>query len=264
MENIREVKKIAQKYDISLLFDSARFAENAYFIKLRENGFKSKSILEIVKEMFKYADIMTMSSKKDANVNMGGFLAMKNKNLFDKASVYNIMFEGFITYGGLSGRDMEALAQGLREGVDIQYLESRINQVDYLGKKIINAGIEIQKPIGGHAIFVNASQVLPHVKREEFPAQTLAIELYLEAGIRAVEVGVIMADRDPQTRENRYPTHDFVRLSIPRRVYTYNHLDVVAVALSNVYSRRNRIKRGYKILKEAPIMRHFTIELEKL
>ncbi|MEA3317070.1 MAG: tryptophanase [Bacteroidota bacterium] len=263
IENIKEVRKVADKYDIPIIFDSARFAENAYFIKLREKGYKNKSIKEIVKEMFSFADAMTMSSKKDAIVNMGGFIAMRSEELFKKASVFNIMFEGFITYGGMSGRDMNALAQGLNEGTEFDYLETRINQVAYLGQKLVDFGIPVQKPFGGHAIFVDAKKILPNLPKEEYLAQTLAIELYLEAGIRGVEIGTLLADRDPETRENRYPDLELLRLAIPRRVYTNNHMDVIATALKNVFDRREQITKGLKITYEAPIMRHFTVELEK-
>lgn len=264
MQNIREVSVLAKKYGIMLIFDAARFAENAYFIKMREAGYENKSIIEIVREMFSYADAMTMSSKKDAIVNMGGFIGMRSEELFKKATVFNIMFEGYITYGGMSGRDMNALAQGLYEGTDFSYLETRMNQVAYLGNKLIEYGIPIQKPIGGHGIFINSCKFLEKVPREEFTAQTLAVELYLESGVRAVEIGTLLADRDPVTRENRFPKNEFVRLAIPRRVYTNNHMDVVAVALKNIYDRRDKITKGFKITREAPIMRHFTIELERV
>ena len=264
MQNIKDVHALARKYGIRVLFDSARFAENAYFIKTREEGYQDKSIREIVREMFGYADMMTMSSKKDAIVNMGGFIAFREEELFKKASVYNIMFEGYITYGGMSGRDMNALAQGLYEGTEYSYLDSRIRQVAYLGRKLEEYGIPTQKPFGGHAIFVDANSFLPELPREEFRAQTLAVELYMEAGVRAVEIGTLLADRDPETRENRYPDLELLRLTIPRRVYTNNHMDLVAAALKNVYDRRKEISRGLKIMHEAPIMRHFTVELEKV
>ncbi len=264
MQNLREVKQMAEKYGKMVIFDSARFAENAYFIKLREEGYADKSIKEIVKEMFSYADAMTMSSKKDAIVNMGGFIAMRNEELWRQASVFNIMFEGYVTYGGMSGRDMNALAQGLDEGTEFDYLETRIKQVEYLGSRLEEFGIPFQKPVGGHAIFVDAKKILPKLPKEEYVAQTLGVELYIEAGIRGVEIGTLLADRDPVTRENRYPALELLRLAIPRRVYTNNHMDVIAVALKNVYDRRNEITKGLKILREAPIMRHFTVELEKL
>lgn len=264
MQNLREVKALADKYGIPVCFDSARFAENAYFIKLREPGYAEKSIREIVAEMYSYADLATMSAKKDGIVNMGGFIGFRDEELFRRASTYNIMFEGFITYGGMSGRDMNALAAGLRESTTFEYLETRIRQVEYLGQRLLDFGIPIQQPVGGHAVFVDALKFLPHVPREEFVAQTLALELYLEAGVRGVEIGTLMADRDPATRENRYPALETVRLAIPRRVYTNNHMDVVAVALKNIWDRRDKIRHGYRLVWEAPIMRHFTVRLEKI
>lgn len=262
MENIKGVSSLAKKYGVKVLFDSARFAENAYFIKKREEGYANKSIQEICQEMFSYADFMTMSSKKDAIVNMGGFLAFREEEDCQKCQMYAIMFEGYITYGGMSGRDMNALAQGLREGTDFDYLETRINQVAYLGAKLDEYGIPYQRPAGGHAIFVDAKKILTNVPKEEFVAQTLGIELYLEAGVRGVEIGALLADRDPDTRENRYPALELLRLAIPRRVYTNNHMDLIAAALKNVYDRRESITSGYKITKELPIMRHFTIQME--
>jgi tryptophanase len=264
MQNLKEVYEMAKKYGIRVIFDSARFAENAYFIKMREPGYAEKTIKEIVLEMFSYADGMTMSSKKDAIVNMGGFIALRDENLWKKASTFNIMFEGYITYGGMSGRDMNALAQGLYEGTEFDYLDTRIKQVAYLGQRLKDFGVPVQEPFGGHAIFVDAKRFLPGFPKEQFPAQTLAIELYLEAGVRSVEIGAILADRDPVTRENRYPDLEFLRLAIPRRTYTNNHMEYVAVALGNVYQRRNTILNGVKIVSEAPIMRHFTVELERI
>ena len=263
MENIRETGKLAGKYGIKFIIDSARFAENAYFIKLREDGYATKEIREIVREMFSYADGMTMSSKKDAIVNMGGFIGFRDEDLYSKASTYNIIYEGFITYGGMSGRDMNALAQGLLEGTEFSYLESRINQVAYLGEKLKDYGIPVMEPFGGHAVFIDAKKFLPGIPKEEFPAQTLALELYVEGGIRGVEIGALMADRDPVTRQNRYPELELVRLAIPRRVYTNNHMDYIAAVVNNVFERRSAINQGVRILWEAPIMRHFTIRLKR-
>jgi tryptophanase len=264
MQNLREVYNMAQKYGIPVFFDSARFAENAYFIKLREPGYADKSIREIVREMYSYADGMTMSSKKDAIVNMGGFIGFRNEAQWKDTQTFNIMFEGFITYGGMSGRDMNALAQGLYEGTEFDYLDTRIKQVAYLGKRLTEFGVPVQLPFGGHAIFVDAKRFLPNLPKEQFAAQTLAIELYLEGGVRGVEIGAILADRDPVTRENRYPDLELLRLTIPRRVYTNNHMEYVAVALANVWERRDKITTGVKIVTEAPIMRHFTVELERV
>ena len=262
MENLRMVRQIADRYRKIVIFDAARFAENAYFIKLREEKYKGVPIRTIVLEMFSYADVMTMSSKKDAIVNIGGFIGMRDEELFRQCSVFNIMFEGYLTYGGLAGRDMNAIAQGLYEGTDFEYLDTRIKQVEYLGNRLMEFGIPVQQPIGGHAVFVDAKRFLPDLKKEEFQAQTLAIQLYLEAGVRGVEIGALLADRDPVTRENRFPKLEFLRLAIPRRVYTNNHMDVVAVALKNVFDRRKEVTRGMKIIREASIMRHFTVELD--
>lgn len=264
MQNLKEVRAIADKYNKRVIFDSARFAENAYFIKTREEGYKDKTIKEIVKEMFSLADGMTMSAKKDAVVNMGGFIATRHKEWYEGAKGYCVQFEGYLTYGGMNGRDMEALAVGLDENTEFDNLETRIKQVEYLAKRLDEFGIPYQRPAGGHAIFIDADKVLTNVPKEEFPAQTLTIELYLEAGIRGCEIGYILADRDPVTRENRFNGLDLLRLAIPRRVYTNNHMDVIAVALKNVYDRRNEINHGVRIKWEAPLMRHFTVQLERL
>lgn len=264
MENIIAVKKMASKYGIQILFDSARFAENAFFIKTRESAYHDKTIREICREMFSYGDMMTMSSKKDAIVNIGGFIAMNSRVLYETVSMYNILFEGFISYGGMAGRDMNALAQGLYEGTEFDYLETRTKQVAYLGQKLRDHGIPVQYPFGGHAIFVDAKKFLPNLPQEQFIAQTLAIELYLEGGVRGVEIGTLLADRDPETRKNRFPDLEFLRLTLPRRVYTQNHIDYVAVALMNVFDRRHDIKKGLRIVKEAAILRHFTVELDKV
>jgi len=264
MENLKAVSDLAKKYGVLLVLDGARFAENAYFIKIREAGYEHTSIRDIVKEMMSYADAMTMSSKKDAIVNMGGFIAFRHEELFRQASVFNILFEGYITYGGMSGRDMNALAQGLYEGTEFNYLETRVEQVAYLGKQLMDYGIPVQQPFGGHAIFVDARKFLPKVPKEQFQAQTLAVELYIEGGVRAVEIGTLLADRDPVTRENRYPKLELMRLTIPRRVYTNNHMDYVAACLKNIWDRREEITTGLRIVNEAPILRHFTVELEKI
>lgn len=263
MKNIKDVAALAKKYGVLMMFDSARFAENAYFIKKREAGYADKTIKEIVTEMYSYADLMTMSAKKDAVVNMGGFIGFKNEEIFKQACTFNIMFEGYITYGGMSGRDMNALAVGLDENTEFDYLDARIRQVAYLGAKLDEYGIPYQRPAGGHAIFVDAKKVLTHLPKEQFLAQTLAIELYLESGVRGVEIGAILADRDPDTRENRYPELELLRLAIPRRTYTNSHMDVIAAALKNVFDRRDTITKGLVITHEAPILRHFTVELDK-
>ena len=212
MKNLREVRAIADKYGKRVVFDSARFVENAYFIKTREEGYADKTIKEICKEMFSYADGMTMSSKKDGLVNMGGFIATRHEDWFEGAKRFCIPFEGFLTYGGMNGRDMAALAVGLDENTELETIETRIKQVQYLAAKLDEYGIPYQRPVGGHALFVDADKVLSNIPKEEFPAQTLAIELYLEAGVRGCEIGYILADRDPVTRENRFGGLDLLRL----------------------------------------------------
>ena len=264
MKNLRDVRAIADKYGKRVVFDSARFVENAYFIKTREEGYADKTIKEICKEMFSYADGMTMSSKKDGLVNMGGFIATRHEDWFEGAKRFCIPFEGFLTYGGMNGRDMAALAVGLDENTELETIETRIKQVQYLAAKLDEYGIPYQRPVGGHALFVDASKVLTNIPKEEFPAQTLAIELYLEAGVRGCEIGYILADRDPVTRENRFGGLDLLRLCIARRSYTNNHMDVIAAALKNVYDRRHEIKRGVKIVWETELMRHFTVKLDRL
>ena len=262
MENIKGVSALCRKYGVPLFFDSARFAENAYFIKTRERGYADKDVRTIVREMFSYADGMTMSSKKDGIVNIGGFIAFRDEALWRKASTFNIMFEGFNTYGGMAGRDMGALSVGLKEACELDYLESRVGQVAYLGRLLTGYGIDVQRPYGGHAIFVDAKRLLPAVPKEEFIAQTLGVELYLEAGIRGVEIGTLLADRDPDTGEERFPALELLRLAIPRRTYTNSHIEYIAAALANVKERAPSMRRGYRIVREAPIMRHFTVELE--
>ena len=264
MKNIRETSELCHKYGVPVVMDSARFAENAYFIKIREKGFENKTIKEIAKEMFSYVDCMTMSAKKDGLVNMGGFIATNKDDWYEGAKKFCIPFEGFLTYGGMNGRDMAALAVGLDENTEFDMLDTRIHQVQYLAKKLDEYGIPYQRPAGGHAIFVDADKVLTNVPKEEFPAQTLTCELYLESGVRACEIGYILADRDPVTRENRFGGLEFVRLCIPRRVYTNNHMDVIAASLKNVFDRRDSIKHGVRITWEAELMRHFTVQLERI
>ena len=264
MENLRGVRRIADKYGKPVFFDSARFAENAYFIKMREAGFRDATIKEICREMFSLADGMTMSAKKDGLVNMGGFIATRREDIYEGAKKYCIPFEGFLTYGGMNGRDMAALAVGLDENTEFDMLETRIRQAQYLASKLDEYGIPYQRPAGGHAIFIDADKVLDRVPKEEFPAQRLTIELYREAGVRGCEIGYILADRDPVTRENRFDGNDFLRLCISRRTYTDNHMNVIAAALKNVYDRRHEITRGVKIVWETELMRHFTVRLAPL
>lgn len=264
MENIKATCALCHRYGVPVVMDSARFAENAYFIKTREPGYADKTIKEIVLEMYADADAATMSCKKDAIVNMGGFIATRKEDWYEGAKSFCIPYEGYLTYGGLNGRDLNAVAVGLDENTEFDMLETRIHQVQYLAKKLDEYGIPYQRPVGGHGVFVDADKVLTHVPKEEFPAQTLTCELYLEAGIRGCEIGYMLADRDPVTHENRFGGLDLLRLAIPRRVYTDNHMDVIAAALKNVYDRREQVTRGVAIEWEAPLMRHFTVKLRRL
>lgn len=264
MENIKATCALCHRYGVPVVMDSARFAENAYFIKTREPGYADKTIKEIVLEMYAVADAATMSCKKDAIVNMGGFIATRKEDWYEGAKSFCIPYEGYLTYGGLNGRDLNAIAVGLDENTEFDMLETRIHQVQYLAKKLDEYGIPYQRPVGGHGVFIDADKVLTHVPKEEFPAQTLTCELYLEAGIRGCEIGYMLADRDPVTHENRFGGLDLLRLAIPRRVYTDNHMDVIAAALKNVYDRREQVTRGVAIEWEAPLMRHFTVKLRRL
>lgn len=264
MANIREVSRIAREHGIRVFFDAARFAENAYFIKEREEGYAHKTIAEISREMFSYADGCTMSAKKDALVNIGGLFATNDEDLYRKAGQWGIVYEGFLTYGGLAGRDLEAMARGLREVIDETYLEDRIGQVAYLGGRLIEEGIPIIEPTGGHGVYVDVKRFLPHLPQSVFPAQAVICELYLEAGVRAVELGAAAFGRtDEETGEQIFPKLELVRLAIPRRVYTDRHMDVVARALAAIARRKDRI-RGMKLVYEAPVLRHFTARFEPL
>ncbi|MCF8305204.1 MAG: tryptophanase [Ignavibacteriales bacterium] len=264
MQNIRDVKSVCRQHNIPLFLDACRFAENAYFIKLREPGYQNKSMLEIAQEMFSYADGATMSAKKDALVNIGGFLSLNDDNLAMNSRNLLIVTEGFPTYGGLAGRDLEAVAQGLEEVLDEHYLQYRIRTAEYLGEKILAAGVPIIEPTGGHAVYIDAKRFLPNIPGKFYPGQAIVNELYLEGGIRGVEIGSVMFGKyDKKTGELISPSMELVRLALPRRVYTQSHVDYVAEVIIEVFKNRDALK-GYKITYEAPMLRHFTATFEPL
>jgi len=264
MANLRAVRSLADEFSIPLYLDAARCAENACFIQQRETGYAGKSVAEILKEQFSYADGCTFSCKKDALVNIGGLLATRSKTLYEQVVPLLILHEGYVTYGGMAGRDLEALAIGLREMVDDDYIRHRIQQVERLGERLVRAGIPIVRPTGGHAVFVDAAAFLPHLTQAQFPADALACELYLEAGIRGVGLGSLaFMKTDPATGEITQPRMELLRLAVPRRVYTDSHLEVVAAGLIEVHRRRHAV-RGMRIVSAPPMLRHFTAVLEPL
>ena len=259
--NLKAVRDWCDRHGVRLVHDMTRVAENAYFIQRREEGCEDKSIREIVYEICDLTDIATMSSKKDAMVNIGGFLAMNDPDLYERACALVVVYEGLHTYGGMAGRDMEALAIGIVESVDDNHIRARVGQVEYLGKKIRDAGIPIVLPIGGHAVFLDASRILPHIPQEQFPAQALAAELYRISGVRSMERGIVSAGRDAVTGENHKPKLELVRLTIPRRVYTQAHMDVTAEAVQEVAERADRV-RGLRFSYEPEMLRFFQARFE--
>lgn len=264
MENIKAVAELYHAHKIPFYIDAARYAENAYFIKLREPGYADKTPIEIAREMFSYADGFCMSAKKDAIVNIGGLLAMNDDKIFQSVSNELILREGFVSYGGLAGRDLDAMAVGLYEGLDEAYLAYRISQTAYLAAKLKENGIPMIEPAGGHAIYIDAGAILPHIPHGEFPGQALSVEMYLEGAIRGCEIGSIMfAHPDPDSGEMVYPRLELVRLAIPRRVYTQSHMDYIAETLGKIAKRADKLC-GYKFIYAPELLRHFTCRLEPL
>jgi tryptophanase len=264
IENIRNTKEVLKKYGIPLFLDACRFAENAFLIKRRERGYANKTVREIAQEMFSYADGCTMSAKKDALVNIGGFLAMNDPVLASQSRNLLIVTEGFPTYGGLAGRDLEAIAQGLNEILDEDYLRYRIRSVEYLGEKFTSIGIPIVQPPGGHAIYIDAKRLLPHIPIYEYPGQSLVVELFRIGSIRSVEIGSVMFGKyDKETKKLLSPPMELVRLAIPRRVYTQSHIDYVIEVADEIFMNRMGL-RGFRIIEEAPVLRHFTAKFEQI
>ena len=263
MKNMKAVRELTNKYGIKVFFDATRCVENAYFIKEQEDGYADKTIKEIVHEMFSYADGCTMSGKKDCLVNIGGFLCMNDEQLFADAKELVVVYEGMPSYGGMAGRDMEAMAIGLQESMQFEYIEHRVKQVRYLGDLLREAGIPIVLPVGGHAVFLDARRFCPHLTQEQFPAQSLAANLYVESGVRSMERGIVSAGRDKKTGENHHPKLETVRLTIPRRVYTYRHMDLVAESVIKLYQNREQI-RGLRFVYEPKQLRFFTARFEEI
>ncbi|SDK82890.1 tyrosine phenol-lyase [Clostridium cochlearium] len=261
MANMKAVRELTAKHGIKVFYDATRCVENAYFIKEQEEGYADVSIKDIVHEMFSYSDGATMSGKKDGIVNIGGFLAINDEELFGKAKEIVVVYEGMPSYGGMTGRDMQALAIGFREAMQYEYIEHRIKQVRYLGERLKEAGVPIVEPVGGHAVFLDARRFCPHLDQEQFPAQSLAASLYIDSGVRSMERGIVSAGRDVKTGENHKPKLETVRLTIPRRVYTYKHMDVVAESVINLYKHKEDI-RPLKFTYEPAQLRFFTAKFD--
>jgi tyrosine phenol-lyase len=263
IENLRDVAKMCSRHSILLWCDATRLVENAFFVKERQPGYADKKISEIVREQMSFFDGCTMSGKKDCLVNIGGFLAMRDEQILQQVREQVVIYEGMPTYGGLAGRDMEAMAQGIHEMIDDDYITHRVGQVRYLGQQLLDAEVPIVTPIGGHAIFLDARRFLPHVEQERFPAQAIAAALYADSGVRSMERGIVSAGRDPRTLRNYTPKLELVRLTIPRRVYTDRHMDVVAKSVLHVFERRKNI-RGLRMVYEPPSLRFFTARFKPL
>jgi tryptophanase len=263
MKNLRDTRTLCRRHGIPLILDACRFAENAYFVKMREEGYGATPVKMIAQEMFSFADGATMSAKKDAIVNMGGFLAVNDPDLAARARNLLIVTEGFPTYGGLAGRDLEAIAQGLDEVLDEHYLQYRLRSVEYLGERLTAEGVPIVQPPGGHAVYLNARKFLPHIPVDQYPGQSLAIELYRNGGIRSVEIGSVMFGKRLNDGTFLPARMELVRLAIPRRVYTQSHIDYVIEVVTDVFRERKRL-RGYRIIEEPPVLRHFTARFEPI
>lgn len=263
MKNMRQLREFCDRYGLMIVLDATRAIENAYFIQQREEGYRDKKVAEILLEYCSYTDACTMSAKKDTLVNIGGWLAMNDPGLFDQARNMVVVYEGLHTYGGLAGRDMEAMARGIEESVDDMHIAARVGQVQYLGQKLLDWQIPIVLPVGGHAVFLDAKRFYPHIPQNQFPAQTLAVELYVDSGVRGMERGIVSAGRDPKTGDHRYPKLELVRLTIPRRVYTQAHMDVVAESVLEIYDQRQKA-RGLRLVYEPKYLRFFQARFEKL
>ena len=261
MQNVRELRALCDGYGVPVLLDATRAIENAYFIQQREEGYRDKKVADILFEFCSYTHGAWMSAKKDSLVNIGGWLALNDRDKFEEARNLVVVYEGLHTYGGLAGRDMEAMARGIEESVDDDHIRARVGQVEYLGRKLLDWGVPIVLPIGGHAVFLDARRFYPQIPQDLFPAQTLAAEIYIEAGVRTMERGILSAGRDPETGRHRYPKLELVRAAIPRRVYTQAHMDVTAEAIEEVFWNRDMAK-GLKLVYEPKYLRFFQVRLE--
>jgi tyrosine phenol-lyase len=263
MANVRAVRELTQRHGIKVVLDATRAVENAYFIQQREAGYRERKVAEILLELCSYTDACTMSGKKDSLVNIGGWLALNDSALYEEASNLVVVYEGLHTYGGMAGRDMEAMARGIVESVDDEHIHARVGQVEYLGHKLIDMGVPVVRPIGGHAVYLDARAFYPHLEQDQFPAQALAACLYADAGVRAMERGIVSAGRDKNTGENYHPALELVRLTIPRRVYTQAHMDIIAESAAAVYDERASA-RGLRMVYEPRYLRFFQARFEPL